>query len=176
MDEIEVPLEGVQEKIHEEAHHAVVPWMGKVALSAALLAVLAAISALMAGHHANEAMIEQIRSSNKWNYYQAKGIKDSLLQSRMQILESMGKPVSEKDQEKSAEYKKQQEEISKEAKEMDESSEAHLAHHNTLAKSVTFFQVAIAISAISILVRRSYRYRIFGTWPDLTGRGINWPL
>lgn len=154
MDEIEVPLEGVQEKIHEEAHHGGVPWIGKVALTSALLAVLAAISALLAGHHANEAMIEQIRSSDKWNYYQAKGIKESVLQSRMQILESLGKAVPEKDQEKAVEYKKEQAEISHEAKELEENSESHLAHHNTLAKSVTFFQVAIAISAIAVLVRR----------------------
>ncbi|MGO9146526.1 MAG: DUF4337 family protein [Desulfomonilia bacterium] len=36
-----------------------------VALSTAILAVLAAVSSLLAGHHSNEALIEQIQSSDK---------------------------------------------------------------------------------------------------------------
>jgi len=49
------------------------------ALTAAFLAVLAAITSLMAEHHANEAMLDQIRSSDKWSFYQAKSIKANLL-------------------------------------------------------------------------------------------------
>ena len=44
-------------------------------LAAAFLAVLAAITSLMAEHHANEAMLDQIRNSDQWSFYQAESIK-----------------------------------------------------------------------------------------------------
>ena len=67
-----------------------------VALTAALLAVLAAITALMAEHHANEAMMLQIQSSDQWNFYQAKSIKASLLTTKAELLKALGKKVEEK--------------------------------------------------------------------------------
>jgi len=40
-----------------------------------------------------DAMLEQIRSNDSWNYYQAKGIKSSILETRTSVLEALGKPV-----------------------------------------------------------------------------------
>jgi hypothetical protein len=158
MEEIEVPVEKLQEDIMEHAEHAGhsphASWIGKVALSSALLAVCAAVSALMAGHHANEAMIDQIRSSDEWNFYQAKGIKAAVLASKTELLAELGKPASEKDSEKQAEYKKQQEEISERAHEKEAASVEHLRKHVILARAVTLFQVAIGVAAISVLTRR----------------------
>lgn len=154
MEEIETPTEKIQEDIQENAHHAKENWIGRVALSSALVAVLAAISALLAGHHSNEAIIAQVRSSDHWAHYQAKGIKASVLGSKLELLKEMGKTTSTKDVEKMEEYKKEQEEISNQAKEKHEEAEHHLRVHETLAKSVTLYQIAIAISAIAVLVRR----------------------
>ena len=156
MEEIEVPIEESQEHIHHAAQHANVRWITYVALSSAILAVLAAVSALMSGHHANEAMILQIQSSDKWNYYQAKSIKATVLDSRIQMIEQLNKKPPGKDLEKLAEYKTQQEEIAKEADKLQKESEAHLNLHNILARAVTMFQVAIAIGAIAALTRRKY--------------------
>jgi hypothetical protein len=78
MERPEVPLEQSQEEIAHHAHHATEKWILGVALTAAFLAVLAAITALLAEHHANEAMLDQIRSSDKWSFYQAKSIKANL--------------------------------------------------------------------------------------------------
>src|SRR5205085_9131931 len=121
------------EHLHEEMHHhashgspAKPAWTMGVALSSALLAGLAAVCSLLAGHHANEAMIEQIQSSDRWAFFQAKGIKAAVLGSKIELLESEGKPVAEKDRQKLAEYKKEQDGISAEAKEKEEASERHL--------------------------------------------------
>ena len=86
MEEIEVPTDHLHEKMHERAEESRERWIMMVALTAAMLAVLAAVSALMAGHHANEATIEQIKASDQWAYYQAKGIKSSVLESKAEIL------------------------------------------------------------------------------------------
>lgn len=158
MEEIEVPIEKIQEDLHERAHeeqlHSQSSFSSRVALSSAIFAVFAAIAALLAGHHSNEAMIEQIRASDHWSYYQAKGIKASILGAKNEILAGLGKATDEKAAEKIEGYKKEQEEISEKAKERESSSEAHLAIHQIYARTVTLFQVAITIAAISVLTRR----------------------
>ncbi|MGA2783064.1 MAG: hypothetical protein ABSF13_14295 [Smithella sp.] len=57
-EEIEVPIEKLHESIQDEAEKAREKWVFMVALSTAILAVFAALCSLMAGHHANEALIE----------------------------------------------------------------------------------------------------------------------
>src|ERR1700682_5014336 len=74
MEEAEVPLENLQEHVHHTAEHSGEQWISWVALSTAILAVLAAIAGLLSGKHANEAMMSQIEASDQWSYYQAKSI------------------------------------------------------------------------------------------------------
>jgi hypothetical protein len=159
MEAPEVPTEHLHEHIHEQAHGTRIKWVMGVALSSALLAALAAVAALMAGHHVNEAMIEQIRSSDQWNYYQAKGVKSAVLGSKLELLQGLDKTPSEKDREKLSDYKKEQEEIKKKAEEMEKASHHHLETHVVFARAVTLFQVAIAIGAISVLThKRTFWY------------------
>lgn len=154
MEAPEVPTEHLHEEIHHHATHAKSRWTMGVALSSALLAGLAAVCSLLAGHHANEAMIDQIKSSDQWAFYQAKGIKAAVLGSKVELLEAEGKTVAKSDREKLTQYKKEQEEIQTEAKEKQEGSESHLHQHVIFARGVTFFQIAIAIGAISVLVNQ----------------------
>jgi Domain of unknown function (DUF4337) len=155
MEEAEVPTEHLHEEINHRAEHAGKShWTMGVALSSALLAGLAAVSSLLAGHHANEAMIEQIQSSDKWAYYQAKGIKAAVLGSKIELLDAEGKAISSSDKKKMEVYKEEQDEISSEATEKEHSSEDHLKKHVIFARAVTLFQIAIAIGAISVLTNR----------------------
>jgi hypothetical protein len=154
MEEIEVPTEQLTEEIHHAAHESHSRWISWVALTSALLAVFAAVTALLAGHHANEAMIEQLRASDQWGYYQSKGIKHAVLASKVELLESMDRKASDKDERKLEQYKKEQDEISEKAKELEASASAHLGHHMIFARGVTMFQVAIGIAAIAVLTRR----------------------
>ncbi len=64
MEEQEVPLEDLHEQIAHGAHASQKRWVSRVTLSTAILAALAAITALIAGDHANEAMIEQLEASD----------------------------------------------------------------------------------------------------------------
>ncbi len=153
MEDPEVPLEQVHEELQHHAQHGE-KWTLGVALTAAVLAGLAAITALLSGHHANEAMIEQLRASDQWSYYQAKGIKAAVLNAKIELLAAVGKAPDPKDHEKSTDYKRDQESISNDAKEREASSRAHLHSHVIFARGVTLFQVAIAVSAVSVLTRR----------------------
>jgi Domain of unknown function (DUF4337) len=145
MEEIEIPTEHLHETIGEKAKEHETGWSMYVAISTAVVAVLAALAGLMAGHHSNEALIEQIKASDQWAYYQAKGIK-----AEIKALTVNGNA----DMAAAGKYKKEQEAIKEIADEHEKSSEAHLSHHVLLARSVTLFQVAIAVSAIAILTRK----------------------
>lgn len=154
MEDIEVPTEHLHEEIKEHAEHSRERWIMMVALTAAILAVLAAVSALMAGHHSNEATIDQIKASDQWAYYQAKGIKSAVLESKADLLRSMGQRINEKDEVKIRQYSNEQKEIEKKASELQQSSQRHLDLHNGIAQSVTIFQIAIAMCAIAVLTKR----------------------
>ena len=154
MERPEVPLEQSQEEIAHHAHAATEKWILGVALTAALLAVLAAITALMAEHHANEAMFDQLRCADKWNYYQAKGIKLNLLKTKTELLAALGKTVDKSELKKLELSATQQEEIRNEANADQKKAEAHLRQHTVLSRSVTLFQVGIAVGAISVLTKR----------------------
>jgi hypothetical protein len=154
MEDPEVPIEQAQEDIHHHAAHARSRWTLGVALTSALLAGLAAVSSLLAGHHSNEAMIDQIKSSDAWNYYQAKGIKAAVLSAKADLLQAAGKPAAPADAAKAAAYAEDQRAISAQAKALEKSSEEHLHRHVVFARAVTLFQVAIAVAAISVLTNR----------------------
>src|SRR3954462_12174055 len=111
MEEAEVPLEHLHEHIHHHAEHGGVNWISWVALSTAILAVLAAIAGLLSGKHANEAMMSQIESSDQWNFYQAKSIKASVLDAKI----SLSSSPNESDTQKRERYEKEQDEIKAEA-------------------------------------------------------------
>jgi hypothetical protein len=150
MEEAEVPLENLNEEIHHHAEHGGPPWISWVALSTAILAVLAAITGLLSGKHANEAMMDQIRASDQWSYYQAKSIKASVLEAKMTLTDA----ATEKDKAKAAQYQEEQGEIKREAEEKEAAARSNFHKHEIFARGVTMFQIAIAIAAISALTKR----------------------
>jgi len=191
-DEIEVPLEQSQghiEKAHEEGHgehHAEGEDKGKaiwtrfIAVATAILAVVAAIGALKSGLLVNEALLaknnallqksEQVKhltdKSDKYNYYQAEGLKSLIYQTAAQA-QPPGSAVAQDDLKQSDHYKHKQAEIKKQADEADakggeaekkaaednkESGEIMEKHH-MFAFSVSLCQIAIALSAIAALTR-----------------------
>ena len=154
MEAPEVPLEKTQEHIKEHAQESGEKWIMGVALSTAILAAVAAIASLLAGQHINEGMISQIRASDNWAYYQAKGIKASLLESKMELLAAQGKESGGADKEKIAKYATEQEDISKEARGLEREADEHIQRHERLASAVTLFQIGIAISAIAVLTKK----------------------
>jgi len=150
MEEAEVPLEHLHEQVKDTAEHTGVTWISWVALSTAILAVLAAIAGLLSGEHSNEAMMNQIESSDQWNFYQAKSIKASVLDAKMSLT---GAP-NESDQSKRDRYEKEQEQIKSEAERKEAAAKSNFHKHEVFARGVTMFQIAIAIAAISALTKR----------------------
>jgi hypothetical protein len=151
MEEAEVPLESIQEDIHHHAEHSSQKWISWVALSTAILAVLAAITGLLSGNRANEAMMSQIEASDQWAYYQAKSVKAAVLDAKMSLT---GAAPNEQDREKGRRYQEEQKEIQAEAEKKGHEARVNFHEHEIFARGVTMFQIAIAIAAISALTAK----------------------
>lgn len=143
-----MPTEHLHEEIQERAEERKEKWILFVALSTAVMAVLAAVAGLLAGHHANEALIERVKASDQWNLYQSKSLKQEIAVNTDLIMHTQDHSAA------IAKYDKDKADAMKDAREAEKESEGHLAKHVPLASAVTAFQIAIAISAIAILTRR----------------------
>ena len=158
MTEIEVPLEKLQQDLEHAATHgdhgSQQNWVTWSALLSALLAVLAAVAALQAGHQINEAMLNQLKASDTWSFFQAKSIKSNITETRSQILQGLGKTADANLEKKLAQYADEQKELKHQAETLESTSKAHFHKHEVFATAVTFFQISIAVTAIAVLARR----------------------
>ena len=154
MEDPEVPTEHLHEHIHEAVHENHNRWSMSVAISTAFMAAFAAVSSLMAGHSSNEALINQIKSSDKWSYYNAKGIKAEVADAVLQLKESKAGDTSKAAAARKAKLKEDQKEIQKAATELQVESQKNLKEDMLLARAVTFFQVAISLSAVALLSKK----------------------
>jgi uncharacterized membrane protein YdbT with pleckstrin-like domain len=163
--------EKIDERIEEMEEKASPKWVRYLSLSTAIVAVFAAVASLQSGAYSNEAILEkseamlnQSKASDQWAFFQAKGVKASIANGEAHILD--GKPEIVADLEaKAKKYEGEQEKIKDDAqkleekvKENDEASE-HLMHkHHKFAYTVTFLQIAIALSAIAALTRKQWMW------------------
>jgi hypothetical protein len=167
MERPEVPTEHLHETIHHQAAHSGKRWTLGVALSSALLAGLAAVASMKAGHYANEAMMCEIQCSDNWNFYQSKSIKEAQLNSKVELLGALGKPMSEADLGKATKYATDKAEIKKKAEELEAESEKaneeseHAMHpHHKLAQAMTLIQIAISLASITVLTRKKWLFGV----------------
>jgi hypothetical protein len=150
------PTEEVHKTIHEQAEKTHDPGTMKIALSSALIAVLAASASFLSEHQSNEAMLDQLKASDNWSYYQAKGIKSMIIQNEMTTLKAVNKAVDANSEMQVENYSKEQKEISTKATEQEQASAKHFAAHNIMSYAENFLEIAIGISAISALLRRRW--------------------
>lgn len=162
-EELKESIEKVHEFVHE-AGHKKEWWMPYVALTTTIIAVLAAISGLI-GNMAtsksilskNDAVLFQSKASNLWAYYQAKSIKSNMYEIEARVYTShaneFSKEVARYDAEKDK-IRIQAEEAEQKTEEANRLSEHYYNKHHIISFAETFLQMAIALSAISLLTRR----------------------
>jgi hypothetical protein len=177
----EVETEKLHEAIHEELEKEGGSFLKQVALTTAVLAALAAVSALQAGATVNEALLLkteatrlQAEASDQWAYYQAKGVKAAIQEATRTSWLAAGKEPPPDYAEKQKRYGEEQKEIQDQARERekqrDEKSRKadHLLHrHHRFANAVALFQVSIALGAVAALTR----YRVVWLASMLLGLG-----
>ncbi len=130
-------------------------WMARVAVTTAILATLASLATMFATNHLNQAMISVIEESDQWAFFQAKGMKLAILESKMELLPAIGKPVSDEDTAKAKRYREEQAPIKESAEKNKSAAADHRRRQAILSNASTAFQIAIALSAVALLVKKN---------------------
>ncbi len=155
MEMIEDQTENVKEHItHVATHKFQEKNVMLYAITSAFYAILAATTALLAGYHSNEAMIEQMKASDQWAYYQAKSIKMNIAETKVELQKSLKVRADKNTLNKIQNYKSEIAVISEIAKEKEVLSVVHLKKHVSFSRSVTLLQIAIGMTAFAILIKK----------------------
>ncbi len=164
----------IKEKIEEVSESN---WSKYLAITTAIIAVLAAVASLQSGTFANEsllakndAILSQSKASDQWNYYQAKGIKKNLAEyiygqtNDIKLKQDVDRYAKEQ-----LNIQKQAEDLQKQVEQDNVKSEKLFEKHHKTAFAVTLFQIAITLSAITALLKRKSLWYLSIL---LTGAGI----
>lgn len=123
-------------------------WHDYIAATTAVIAVLAAITSLRASSAASSLLLEK----NNSNYYQAKANKEWNSYLANDITNRVLKlPNNQPDQQK---LQQKAENLEKQADDSTAKANAHFARNTDLTTAGTFFEIAIAISAMGVLVKK----------------------
>jgi hypothetical protein len=161
------------EKAAEEQHHGHEHGsagrgneMTVSAVTAAVLAVLAAFGSLLSGHAVNQAILDQTKATDQWAYYQAKSTKGHVYLVGGEIIKALSATQSPSTsaseshgqslrhfQEETERYDREKEDIKKEAEHLEAESQHEFHKHHQFALGIACFQVGIVLASVSILVR-----------------------
>jgi hypothetical protein len=149
-------------------------WQGRLALSTAIMAVLAALTTLYMGKFSSRAILAQGQESDQWAYYQAKSIKGHTYEINKKTLELQFLTQKGLSPETTAEFQKTlnkySEEIKRyegEKKEIKEKAEGIAKTKlkaqdmgGNFAYALIFLQIALMLSSIASLTKRHYLWYI----------------
>jgi hypothetical protein len=140
------------------------------AITAAMLAVLAAVGSLLSGHAANQAILKQTEASDQWAYYQAKSTKGHIYEVGREIVSVLSgasgesKSALDRFEQQKNKYDREKEEIREKAEELQKESQHEFRQHHYYSLGIASFQVGIVLASISILVHHRATW-----WLSLVG-------
>lgn len=166
-DEPEIDLDTLRETIDDEIERDGGRLLRWISLSTAVLAALAAVASLRAGATVNEALLLkteatqlQAEASDAWAFYQAKGIKAAVLRADADMWTAAGRAPPAAIAQTAARYTSEQDSLGRVAGEKERerdtrnrAADRRLEQHHCFAYAVAFFQIAIALGAVSALTR-----------------------
>lgn len=146
-------------------------WTKYVSLTMVCVAVLAGLATLKGGgfttrtlKEMNEATFSQAEASDQWSFYQAKSIKQNLYELELERLNANPTTAPaqvEKLKSKIDKYEKDKAAITADAKKFEAARDAArktaanaAEHSRAMGQSITLFQVAIALGAMCLIVKK----------------------
>ena len=150
----------------EHAAHAADPFISRVAISVAVLAVLAAVSGSLetieggrALGSTSEAVLMQDRATDMWNEFQADSIKKHVYG----IAADGGGASADRYRKNAKEYGDTQNKLRKDAEDNEKDrdrllreSAVHEDRHHWLTGAATLFEIGIAMSTVAIITHRRW--------------------
>ena len=141
---------------------------GRIAVLSAILATLGAVMGFQGGDtqakaqlYKNTAAITKTKANDQWNYYQAKGVKRNLAEfgalvaTKPEHAENF-KGEAERYKKEQADIKTKADELETQVDEWDKRSDEEMHQHHRWALGATAMQIAIALSAIALLSRKTW--------------------
>ena len=163
-------------------------WMKGVAITTTILAVLTAIASSRAGFCVAKNQVLTALEASKWSYYQAKSIKQNLLESQLSSFEVANLGATTPDQKSLLEkkikaynddivrYNDEKNVIKQDAEKVGKDNALINRRGNIFSMSVVFFQIGIMLSSVSALLKRKEMWAaglIFGVIAIvLLGNGV----
>jgi hypothetical protein len=146
-------------------------WTKYVSLTMVCIAVLAAIATLKGGGFStrslkqmNEATFNQAEASDQWSFFEARSIKENLYEIELEHLTAAPVPDAAavgKIRDKIAKYEKDKTDITVQAKKYEaarddarKAAASAAEHSRQMGLSITFFQIAIALGATCLIVKK----------------------
>ena len=145
-------------------------WMNGVAVTTTCLAVMTSIAAARGTACVSKNQLLTSLEGSKWAYYQAKSIKQNLAESQKnafeaEILSAISPEQMSLYENKLAvinqniyKYDNEKNQIKKEAEETGASNALLAKKGNFFSASVVFFQIAIMLSSVSILLKKKFMW------------------
>ena len=167
-DEFHVHGEHDHHLEHAAEHGGADSFAGRIAVATAILATLGALMSFAGGDtqakaqiFKNNAAIKKTEANDQWNYFEAKGNKQNLAEVAATLTSQPDKvqfyqTEIERYKKQKAEIKEVADKLEAESKEWDRRSEEQMHVHHRWALAATAMQIAIALSAIAVLTRRSW--------------------
>ena len=149
-------------------------WHGLLALSTAIMAVLAALTTLYMGKFSSRAIMAQGQESDQWAYYQAKSIKQSTLDISRKALDLQYRSQNALSREMVGDYEKTLGKYGEDIKRYDGEKKEIKDKAESIAKiklkaqemggdfayALIFLQIALMLASISSLTKRKYLWYI----------------
>lgn len=156
-----------EDHLDKAAEHEPKGMAGQLAVMTAILATVGAMFSYMAGATQadagllkNDAAIRKTEASDQWNFYQAKGNKQSLNELGMQLADDAHKPFFEREAKRyktdKAAIKLAAEKLGQQSADFDQKSEEQMHLHHRWAQATTLLQIAIAMAAMALLTKKRW--------------------
>lgn len=142
-------------EIHEHIEHAHEHGQKRIGISMAVMAVLLAVATMLGHRMHTEEVLLQTKANDQWSYFQAKNIRSHMYGADAELAAlsgASGSTLVTSFKERGESQRKEAEEIKQAAEELE--AEAHHAAKwaDHFDMSEIFFEIAIVLSSISLLV------------------------
>jgi hypothetical protein len=154
---------------HDAAHGEDKRAMMVPAVTAAVLAVCAALGSLLSGHAANQAILQQTKATDQWAYYQANSTKGHIHEVSRDVVHALlaAQGIQPTDQTREtlagfdsqvSKYNDKKASIQEQAETLEREAEQEFHKHHQFALAVSSFQIGIVLASIFLLVRYRVLY------------------
>ncbi|HTW67766.1 MAG TPA: DUF4337 domain-containing protein [Bryobacteraceae bacterium] len=145
----------VEEELQEQIEKVREPFEKNVAATMAILAAFLAVVSVLGHIMTTEELLAQQKASDQWAYYQAKSIRRYQSEVARDLFAGMNLPAQSAQYQKNAEkYKKDNDDIQKEAQGLEQESYLHGRRALRLHFGEVFLEFSIVFGSLAILTKR----------------------